>query len=79
MHVRGHFAKAKGLRRIALAGGVALNCTANGKLIESGDDTARPAVLAFRNFAYRTCLMYGKYVAIFSARSAAKSMEALTL
>ena len=25
-----------GLRRIALAGGVALNCTANGKLIESG-------------------------------------------
>ncbi|MGB8321834.1 MAG: carbamoyltransferase C-terminal domain-containing protein [Candidatus Acidiferrum sp.] len=36
LHVCGHFGKATGLRRIAMAGGVALNCTANGKLIESG-------------------------------------------
>jgi carbamoyltransferase len=36
LHVCAHFGKATGLRRIALAGGVALNCTANGKLIDSG-------------------------------------------
>jgi carbamoyltransferase len=36
LHVCGHFGKQTGLRRIALAGGVALNCTANGKLIDSG-------------------------------------------
>jgi carbamoyltransferase len=36
LHVCGHFGKQSGLRRIALAGGVALNCTANGKLIDSG-------------------------------------------
>ena len=36
MHVCGHFAEQTGLRRIALAGGVALNCTANGKLMSSG-------------------------------------------
>ncbi len=36
LHVCGHFVKQTGMRRIALAGGVALNCTANGKLIESG-------------------------------------------
>jgi carbamoyltransferase len=36
LHVCGHFGKHTGLRRIALAGGVALNCTANGKLIDSG-------------------------------------------
>ena len=35
MHVCGHFAEQTGLRRIALAGGVALNCTANGKLMRS--------------------------------------------
>ena len=35
-HVCSHFAKATGLRRLAMAGGVALNCTANGKLLESG-------------------------------------------
>ena len=35
-HVCGHFGKQTGMRRIALAGGVALNCTANGKLIDSG-------------------------------------------
>ena len=29
-------AEATGLRRLALAGGVALNCTANGKLLQSG-------------------------------------------
>lgn len=36
LHVSGHFGKETGLRRLALAGGVALNCTANGKLIDSG-------------------------------------------
>ena len=36
LHVCGHFAEQTGLRRIALAGGVALNCTANGKLMGSG-------------------------------------------
>jgi carbamoyltransferase len=36
LHVCGHFAEQTGLRRIAMAGGVALNCTANGKLIHSG-------------------------------------------
>lgn len=35
-HLCGHFGKQTGLRRLALAGGVALNCTANGKLIRSG-------------------------------------------
>jgi carbamoyltransferase len=36
LHVCGHFGRQTGLRRLALAGGVALNCTANGKLIRSG-------------------------------------------
>jgi carbamoyltransferase len=36
LHVCGHFGKQTSMRRIALAGGVALNCTANGKLIDSG-------------------------------------------
>lgn len=36
LHICGHFAEQTGLRRIALAGGVALNCTANGKLMSSG-------------------------------------------
>lgn len=36
LHVCGHFGKQTGMRHIALAGGVALNCTANGKLIDSG-------------------------------------------
>ena len=36
MHVTEHFARQTGLRKLALAGGVALNCTANGKLIRSG-------------------------------------------
>ena len=36
LHVCGHFGAMTGLRRVALAGGVALNCTANGKLIDSG-------------------------------------------
>ena len=31
LHVCEHFASQTGLRRIALAGGVSLNCTANGK------------------------------------------------
>jgi carbamoyltransferase len=36
LHVYGHFAEETGLRRVALAGGVSLNCTANGKLARSG-------------------------------------------
>src|SRR5262249_28330440 len=36
IHVCRHFGKKTGLRRLALAGGVALNCTANGKLKGSG-------------------------------------------
>ncbi len=35
-HICGHFARATGLRKLAMAGGVALNCTANGKLLRSG-------------------------------------------
>ncbi len=35
-HLCGHFGKKTGLRRLALAGGVALNCTANGRLMRSG-------------------------------------------
>lgn len=35
-HVCGHFAAQTRLRRLALAGGVALNCTANGTLMRSG-------------------------------------------
>ena len=35
-HVCGHFARKLGLRSLAMAGGVALNCTANGKLLRSG-------------------------------------------
>jgi carbamoyltransferase len=36
LHVCGHFGSATGLRRLALAGGVALNCTSNGGLMRSG-------------------------------------------
>lgn len=36
LHICGHFGRKIGLRRLALAGGVALNCTANRKLIDSG-------------------------------------------
>jgi carbamoyltransferase len=36
LHVCGHFAEETGLRHIAMAGGVSLNCTANGKLMRSG-------------------------------------------
>ena len=36
LHVCRHFGTQQGTRRIAVAGGVALNCTANGKLIDSG-------------------------------------------
>ncbi len=36
LHLCGHFAKTTGLPRLAMAGGVALNCTANGKLMRSG-------------------------------------------
>jgi len=36
LHICGHFGRETGLRRLALAGGVGLNCTANGKLLQSG-------------------------------------------
>ncbi len=36
LHICGRFAAITGLRRLAMAGGVALNCTANGKLLRSG-------------------------------------------
>jgi carbamoyltransferase len=35
-HICGYFGKKLGLRRLAMAGGVALNCTSNGKLLTSG-------------------------------------------
>jgi carbamoyltransferase len=36
LHICKHFGSSTGLRRLALAGGVALNCTANGNLMRSG-------------------------------------------
>ncbi len=36
LHICGHFAATTGLRRVAMAGGVALNCSAIGKLMRSG-------------------------------------------
>ena len=36
LHICGHFGASLGLRKIAMAGGVALNCSANGKLTRSG-------------------------------------------
>ena len=36
LHLCTHFAKVTGQRRLALAGGVALNCTANGRLLTAG-------------------------------------------
>ena len=35
-HIASSFGRQTGLRRLAMAGGVALNCTANGKLMQSG-------------------------------------------
>lgn len=35
-HICGYFGEKLGLRRLAMAGGVALNCTSNGKLLKSG-------------------------------------------
>ena len=36
LHVCGHFGASTGMHKIAMAGGVALNCSANGKLTRSG-------------------------------------------
>jgi carbamoyltransferase len=36
LHICGHFGASLGTRKIAMAGGVALNCSANGKLTRSG-------------------------------------------
>jgi carbamoyltransferase len=35
-HICGHFAGITGQRKLAMAGGVALNCTANGLMMRSG-------------------------------------------
>jgi carbamoyltransferase len=35
-HLCGHFGRKTGLRKLAMAGGVALNCTSNGRLLRSG-------------------------------------------
>jgi carbamoyltransferase len=63
LHMCGHFGRQTGLRRLALAGGVALNCTANGKLLQSamfdelfvqpaaGDDGTALGAAAFRTAA----------------------------
>ena len=37
LHICGDFGRATGLRKLAMAGGVALNCTANGRLLQSGN------------------------------------------
>ena len=39
IHLCEHAGRSAGLRRLALAGGVALNCTANGRLLQSGAST----------------------------------------
>jgi carbamoyltransferase len=36
LHICGHYARNTGLRRVILAGGVAMNCSANGRLARSG-------------------------------------------
>lgn len=36
LHIGGYWARETGLKRLALSGGVALNCTANGRLLRSG-------------------------------------------
>jgi carbamoyltransferase len=36
LHIAASFAQQTGLRKLAMAGGVALNCTANGRLMQSG-------------------------------------------
>jgi carbamoyltransferase len=36
LHICGHYGKTLGMRRLAMAGGVALNTTANGRLLQSG-------------------------------------------
>ena len=60
LHICGYWGKKLGLRKLALAGGVALNCTANGKLMRSklfdeihiqpaaGDDGAALGAALFR-------------------------------
>ena len=68
LHICGHFQKQTGMRRLALAGGVALNCTTNGKLMRAGlfdeiyvqpasgdDGTALGAALQWAAFNDRVC------------------------
>jgi carbamoyltransferase len=65
LHICSHFGSATGLRKLALAGGVALNCTANGKLMRSsmfedvyvqpaaGDDGAALGAALYRAWELR--------------------------
>jgi carbamoyltransferase len=68
LHICGHFQRQTGIRRLALAGGVALNCTTNGKLMRSGlfdeiyvqpasgdDGTALGAALHWAGLHDRVC------------------------
>lgn len=68
IHICGHFQRQTGMRRLALAGGVALNCTTNGKLMRAGlfdeiyvqpasgdDGTALGAALQWAAFNDRVC------------------------
>jgi carbamoyltransferase len=68
LHICGHFQRQTGIRRLALAGGVALNCTTNGKLLRSGlfdeiyvqpasgdDGTALGAALHWAGLHGRVC------------------------
>jgi carbamoyltransferase len=68
LHICSHFQRETGCRRLALAGGVALNCTTNGKLMRSGcfdeiyvqpasgdDGTALGAALQWAAWHDRVC------------------------
>jgi carbamoyltransferase len=68
LHICSHFQRQTGCRRLALAGGVALNCTTNGKLMRSGcfdeiyvqpasgdDGTALGAALQWAAWHDRVC------------------------
>ncbi len=37
LHISGHFGRVTGFKKLAMAGGVALNCTANGRLLQETD------------------------------------------
>ena len=72
MHVCEHFGRQTGLRRLALAGGVALNCTANGKVVRSrlfdedfiqpvaGDDGVALGAALYRTVLHQDSLPAGR-------------------